>query len=186
MKREEEIRAVTVGEPARLDGPVMLAAYDPAWPERFAREAVRTRQALGDRALLVEHAGSTAVPGLPAKPIIDIVLCVEDSAAESAYVPTLEAAGYVLRVREPEWHEHRMLKGTDPEVNLHVFTLGSGEVDRMLVFRDRLRAASVDRELYAAAKRALAQREWSYVQQYADAKGGIIEEILDRARSSGI
>jgi GrpB-like predicted nucleotidyltransferase (UPF0157 family) len=185
MKREEDIRAVTVGEPARLDGPVTLVPYDPAWPGVFAREAARISQALGERALLVEHVGSSAVPGLPAKPIIDIVLCVDDSAAEAAYVPALEAAGYVLRIREPTWHEHRMLKGTEPEVNLHVFTLGSCEVDRMLLFRDRLRAAPSDRERYAAAKRALSQREWSYIQQYADAKGGIIEEILERARSSG-
>jgi hypothetical protein len=76
----------------------------------------------------------------------------------------------VLRIREPDWHEHRMLKGTDPDVNLHVFTLGSGEVERMLLFRNRLRADPRDREHYAAAKRGLSQRTWRYVQQYADAK----------------
>jgi GrpB-like predicted nucleotidyltransferase (UPF0157 family) len=184
MKRQDEIRAITVGEPARLDGPVLLAAYDPAWPEVFAREAARIRRSLGDRALLVEHAGSTAVPGLAAKPIIDIVLCVEDSAAEAGYVPALDAEGYVLRIREPEWHEHRMLKGTEPAVNLHVFTVGSLEVERMLLFRDRLRAVPRDRERYAAAKRALSQREWAYVQHYADSKTDVIEEILDRATGS--
>jgi GrpB-like predicted nucleotidyltransferase (UPF0157 family) len=126
-----------VGEPVRLDGPVLLAAYDAAWPELFAREPVRVRRALGDRALLLEHAGSTAVPGLAAKQIIDIVLCVEDSAAEAAYVPALEAAGYVLRVREPEWHEHRMLKGSEPDVNLHVFKVGSREVIKEILDRAR-------------------------------------------------
>src|SRR5262249_61995494 len=154
MKHEDEIRAVTVGEPVRLDGPVVLADYDPAWPAVFAREEARMRRALGDRALLVEHVGSTSVPGLLAKPIIDIVLCVEDSAAEATYVPALEAEGYALRIREPGWHEHRMLKGGEPDVNLHVFTLGSPEVDRTLLFRDRLRAVPEGRARYHAAKRS--------------------------------
>jgi GrpB-like predicted nucleotidyltransferase (UPF0157 family) len=184
MKREEDIRAVTVGEPTRLDGPVFLAAYDPEWPAVFAREDVRIRRALGDRALLVEHVGSTSVPGLVAKPIIDIVLCVEDSGDEATYVPALEAEGYALRIREPDWHEHRMLKGSEPDVNLHVFTLGSREVERTLLFRDRLRAVPEDRERYADAKRALAQRQWKYMQHYAEAKTEVIDEILDRARSS--
>lgn len=183
MKRDEDIRAVTVGEPVRLDGPVFLAAYDPAWPAVFAGEEVRIRRALRDCALLVEHVGSTSVPGLLAKPIIDIVLCVEDSADEAAYVPALEAEGYTLRIREPGWHEHRMLKGSEPDVNLHVFTLGSSEVERTLLFRDRLRTVPEDRERYAAAKRALSQREWKYMQHYAEAKTEVIEEILDRAQS---
>src|SRR5262245_12333774 len=183
MKHDDEIRAVTVGEPVRLDGPVILATYDPAWPTLFAREEARIRRALGDRALLVEHVGSTSVPGLLAKPIIDIVLCVEDSAAEATYVPALEAEGYALRIREPDWHEHRMRKGSDPDVNLHVFTLGSPEVERTLLFRDRLRAVPSDRERYAAAKRALSQRKWEFMQHYAEAKTEVIEEILRRARA---
>jgi GrpB-like predicted nucleotidyltransferase (UPF0157 family) len=178
---EEELRRTTIGEPRRHDGPVTLVPYDPAWADLFAREARRVRGALGDRALLLEHAGSTAVPGLEAKPIIDIVLAVPDSADEAAYVPALEAAGYVLRIREPHWHEHRMLKGPDTDVNLHVFTTGSEEVGRMLRFRDRLRACAEDRERYAAAKRALAGRDWRYVQHYADAKSAVVEEILARA-----
>jgi GrpB-like predicted nucleotidyltransferase (UPF0157 family) len=117
---------------------VTLAAPDPEWPALFDREAARIRRAIGDRALLVEHVGSTAVPALVAKPVIDIALAVADSADEAAYLPALEAAGYTLRIREPECEQHRMLNGADPAVNLHVFTIGSPQVERMLAFRDRL------------------------------------------------
>lgn len=166
----------------RLDGPVRLVEYDPAWPALYAREAARLRRALGDRALLVEHVGSTSVPGLAAKPIVDVLLAVADSADEAAYLPALEAAGYMLRIREPDWHEHRLLKGPDTDVNLHVFSAGSREVERMLLFRDRLRAVDEDRERYVAAKRALAERRWEHTQQYADAKTPVVEEIIARAR----
>jgi GrpB-like predicted nucleotidyltransferase (UPF0157 family) len=178
MTRDDEIRAAYVDEPPRLDGPVHLSEYDPAWPARYERESARIRAALGERALLLEHAGSTAVPGLAAKPIVDVVLAVADSSDEAAYVPALEAAGFVLRIREPGWHAHRMLKGSDTDVNLHVFTAGSPEIDRMLAFRDRLRASDEHRERYEAAKRQLAARRWAYVQHYADAKSTVIEDII--------
>jgi GrpB-like predicted nucleotidyltransferase (UPF0157 family) len=158
--------------------------YDPRWPEQFAREEARIRAALGDRALQIEHIGSTAVPGLPAKPIIDILLVVADSAHEPSYVPALEAARYVLRIREPDWHEHRMFKGPDVNINLHVYTAGSPEIDRYLLFRDRLRTQSADREQYAETKRVLAQQTWRYVQNYADAKSAVVEEIIARARAA--
>src|SRR5690242_1152937 len=176
---EEELRRITIGEPQRLDGPVALAAYDPAWPELYVREAARIRDALGPQARRIEHVGSTSVPGLVAKPRIDVVLAVEDSADEPAYAPALEAAGYTLRIREPEWHEHRMFE--DAGVNLHVFTVGSPELTRMTRFRDRLRADRADRERYAAAKRALADRRWRYLQDYADAKSEVVGEITERA-----
>jgi GrpB-like predicted nucleotidyltransferase (UPF0157 family) len=144
----------------------------------------RIRAAVGETAVQVEHAGSTSIPGLAAKPIIDIILVVPDSADEPAYVPALEAAGYVLRVREPAWFEHRVLKGTDPKVNLHVFSPGCPEVERMLRFRDHLRREPRDRDLYERTKRELAQRDWKYVQHYADAKSGVVEEILARARAT--
>jgi GrpB-like predicted nucleotidyltransferase (UPF0157 family) len=181
---EEVLRRVTIGEPARLDGPVVLADYSPQWPTLYQREAQRIRRALGAGAVVVEHVGSTAVPGLAAKPIIDIDVAVPDSADEPAYVPALEAAGYVLRIREPDWHQHRLLKGTDPAVNLHVFTAGCDEIERMLLFRDWLRAGAADRELYARAKRRLAAHRWDYVQDYADAKTHVIEEIMARARAA--
>ena len=133
------------------------------------------------KALLVEHAGSTSVPGLAAKPIIDIVLVVADSSDETSYVPELETAGYVLRIREPDWFEHRCFKGPDTNVNLHTFSDGCEEVATMLAFRDRLRADDADRRLYEDAKRELAAREWKYVQNYADAKSEVVQAILARA-----
>jgi GrpB-like predicted nucleotidyltransferase (UPF0157 family) len=181
VSREEELRAFTVGELRRLDGEIVLADYDPLWRDLFEREAQRIRAALGDEALQVEHVGSTSIPGLAAKPIIDIVLAVADSADEPRYVPALEAVGYVLRIREPDWHEHRVFKGPDTDVNLHVFTQGSAEIERMLLFRDWLRGHAEDRELYERAKRALARQNWQYVQDYADAKTTIVTEILERA-----
>jgi GrpB-like predicted nucleotidyltransferase (UPF0157 family) len=180
-EREEQLRAVTIGEPNVLAGPVELVDYDPAWPVLFERESERIRGALGDRARLLAHTGSTSVPGLAAKPVIDMTLAVPDSADEGAYVPQLEAAGYVLRIREPDWYEHRVLKGPDTKVNLHVFSEGCPEIDRMLLFRDWLRANEHDRDLYERTKRELAGREWTYVQDYADAKTAIVEEIIARA-----
>jgi GrpB-like predicted nucleotidyltransferase (UPF0157 family) len=120
-----------------------------------------------------------------AKPIIDIVLEVTDSSDESTYVILLESHGYQLRIREPDWHEHRMLKGSDVDINLHVCTVGCPEVGRMMRFRDHLRSNATDRERYEAAKRELAAREWAYIQNYADAKTDIIEEIDARAGNSG-
>ena len=120
----------------------------------------------------------------PAKPVIDMVLEVPDSADEDAYVRLLEAAGYRLQLREPEWFEHRLFKGSDTNVNLHVFGAGTEEVDRMLLFRDRLRADAGERELYARTKRELASRSWTYVQQYADAKSEVVGDILSRAEAA--
>jgi GrpB-like predicted nucleotidyltransferase (UPF0157 family) len=154
------------------------------WPEQFAREAARIRSALGHRALAVEHVGSTSVPGLIAKPIIDFLLVVADSADEPSYVLALEAAGYVLRIREPDWHEHRVLKGPDINLNLHVFTSGSDEIARMLLFRDWLRSNDGDRDLYARTKRELSGKVWKHVQNYADAKSEVVEEIITRARAA--
>ena len=181
----EKLRASWVSEPPKLGSRIEIREYDRRWPLLFEREAARIASALGDRVVRLEHAGSTSVPGLPAKPIIDIVLEVPDSADEPAYLPALEAAGYVLVIREPDWFEHRVLKGPDTNVNLHVFPAGSAEPERMLAFRDRLRANAADRELYAAAKRELAARDWTYVQQYADAKTAVVAEIMARALAAG-
>ena len=181
LSREDELQAVTIGAPTRVDGPIVLAEYDPAWARLYEREADRVRATLGPRARLLEHAGSTSVPGLAAKPIIDMVLAVADSADEAAYVPPLESAGYVLRIREPDWHEHRLFKGKDANINLHTFSDGSSEIRRMLAFRDRLRTHDDERDLYLATKRELAARHWTYVQDYADAKGEVVEAIIARA-----
>ncbi len=179
--REDEIRACTIGELTPYAEKVEVVDYDPRWPARFEREAARVRRILGDRVRMLEHAGSTSVPSLPAKPILDMILVVADSADESAYVPPLETAGYVLRIREPDWFEHRLFRGPDTRLNMHVFSEGCTEVARMLAFRDWLRAHPDDRARYAQVKRELARREWKYVQHYADAKIPIISEIMARA-----
>jgi GrpB-like predicted nucleotidyltransferase (UPF0157 family) len=178
---EEQIIAAHVGKPPLQYQGVVIADYDPEWPRWFERAAEQIRAALGDKVLQLDHVGSTSVPSLAAKPLIDTNLVVADTTDEDAYVPPLEAIGYELRVREPDWFEHRMLRGYDPPVNLHVFNPGCEEVERMLRLRDWLRTHAEDRELYERTKRELAAQEWKYVQNYADAKGAVVTEILKRA-----
>jgi GrpB-like predicted nucleotidyltransferase (UPF0157 family) len=160
---------------------IIVVSYDPAWPTRFEQERTTILGALGERAIAVDHIGSTSVPGLATKPIIDICLTVADSADETAYVGELEAAGYELRVREPNFHEHRMLRTRTHDVHVHVFTQGCGEITRYLAFRDRLRSDEADRELYAATKLQLAAQDWPSMQHYADAKTEAVEAILSRS-----
>jgi GrpB-like predicted nucleotidyltransferase (UPF0157 family) len=181
---DDFLAETTVGEVQELSGKIEIRDYDPEWPRLYARDAERIRGLLGGRVLRLEHAGSTSVPGLPAKPLIDIVLEVSNSSDERAYVPDLEAAGYPLRIREPDWFEHRLFKGPDTNINLHVFSAGCEETSRMLLLRDWLRTNESDRELYARAKRELAARDWKYVQQYADAKSAVVTEILARAQAA--
>jgi GrpB-like predicted nucleotidyltransferase (UPF0157 family) len=184
---EEQLRAVTIGELTPHATKIVIEDYDPAWPDWFEWDRVRIADALGPVVLSIEHAGSTSVPGLPAKPVIDILLQVADTTAEDTYVPHLEAAGYALRVREPEWLEHRLLRrrGEPHDVNLHVFSprYAAAEITRMLTFRDWLRTHEADRNLYAATKRELSTRDWRYVQDYADAKSEVVEQILARAQA---
>ena len=180
---EEEIEAATVGELVPHNATIQLAEYDPLWPALYEREAARVRGALGAATLRLEHVGSTSVPGLAAKPLIDMVLVVRDSSDEDAYVAALEAAGYVLTIREPNWYEHRLFKGPDTNINLHTFSDGCVEVDRMVAFRDWLRTHDDDRELYEGAKRELAVREWRHVQNYADAKSAVVSEINARTQT---
>ena len=181
---EEEIEAATVGDLVPHDATIQLAEYDPLWPALYEREAARVRGVLGGAALRLEHIGSTSVPGLTAKPIVDMVLVVPDSADEESYVPALEEAGYRLSIREPDWYEHRLFKGPDTNINLHTFSEGCAEVDAMVAFRDWLRTHDDDRELYETAKRTLAARKWRHVQNYADAKSAVVAAINDRARAS--
>lgn len=183
LRTDEEMRAVTVGDLEVLSAPVLLVDYDAGWPALFDEEATRIRAALGSQALLVEHVGSTSVPGLAAKPVLDVLLVVADSAAEDAYVQPLESGGYVLRIREADWYQHRLFRRPDAptNVNLHVFSSGCPEIDRMVSFRDRLRTNPADRDLYLRTKRELAGRTWKYMQYYANAKSAVVEEILARA-----
>jgi GrpB-like predicted nucleotidyltransferase (UPF0157 family) len=178
---DEDLQRITVGERRPHNARITLVDYDEEWPDLFDEQARCVRAALGERALRVDHVGSTSVPGLCAKPVIDMLLVVPDSADETAYVPPLEASGYVLWIREPEWFEHRLFVRRDARIGLHVFSSGSPEVERMLRFRDRLRSNDADRDEYARVKRELARREWRHVQHYADAKSAVIEEILSRA-----
>jgi len=184
MSSEEYLRQVTLGEVEIHDAPIFLAPYDAAWPRAFEALAGRIRSALGDGVVLLEHAGSTSVPGLAAKPVIDVVLAVEDSRAEAGYVPALEGQGFQLHIREPDWFQHRLLKPRDVAANVHVFTRGCEEVDRMLAFRDWLRVDERDRAKYERAKRELAARTWRHVQDYADAKTAIVREIVERAMAA--
>ena len=175
---EERLRGVIIGEIEPRT--IVVADYDPAWPERFRQEEARIRAALGEAALSVEHIGSTAVPGLAAKPKVDILLVVEDSAEEASYLPALEEAGYVLRVREPDFDEHRMFRTPAKDVHLHVFSAGSPEIERYLLLRED----EGDRELYARMKRRLAAEEWPSMQHYAEAKTEVVEGIIARASAA--
>ena len=179
---EHDLAEVLVGPPEHVA--VLLQDYDPAWPERFRREAARIHAALGGRERRIEHIGSTSVPGLAAKPIVDILLVLDDPDDEAAYLPALEAAGYVLRVREPDFDRHRMLRTPEKDVHVHVFPPDSGEIERYLLLRDRLRTDAADRALYEAAKRRLAARDWPTMDHYAEAKTEVIEAIIARAAAA--
>lgn len=181
---DDDIDSIWIGGAPALNSTVTLADYDPAWPALYEREAARIRHILGKLVLVLEHVGSTSVPGLCAKPIIDILLIVPDSDNENAYLPALEAAGYRLVIRE-ERDRHRALKGPDTNVNLHVYSPDTTEIERYLTFRDHLRADDGDRDLYARTKRELAARTWAYIQHYADAKNEVVDEIMQRATVSG-
>jgi GrpB-like predicted nucleotidyltransferase (UPF0157 family) len=157
---------------------IEIVAYDPCWPAKFQAHADAIAAALGDIALRIEHVGSTAVPELAAKPIVDIFVVVPDSGEEEAYRPRMEKAGYELRVREPEFHQHRMFRTPQQDVHVHLFSAGSSEVDRLLMFRDRLRRNSGLRQLYGAKKRELAALPWQDMDAYARAKKEIVETIL--------
>jgi GrpB-like predicted nucleotidyltransferase (UPF0157 family) len=162
---------------------VTLADHDRRWSARFSERRDGLRQVLGERALLIEHVGSTSVPGLAAKPIVDIVVGIGDPADEPAYLPDLEAVGYDLRIREPR---HRCLRIGEPDepVNLHCYPPGHDEIRKMVTFRDRLRADVADRQLYEDTKRSLTDREWADMNYYAEAKSSVIDEILRRAARS--
>lgn len=169
---------------------VDVAEPDVAWAEWFALLDGRIREALGWRVLAVEHVGSTAVPGLPAKPIIDVDLIVADPDDEAAYVPALEAAGFELRVREPWWFGHRMLRAADPSCHLHVFGPDSPEPVRHRLFRDWLRGNPEERIRYAEAKRAAARAALDageHMMQYNARKERVVREIYGRAfRATGL
>ena len=175
-KSEDHSEGVLIG--GREKRVIRIVDYNPMWPERFAAERAKIERALGERALHVDHIGSTSVPGLAAKPIIDINVSVADPDDEFAYLADLEKGGYVLRVREPT---HRMLRTPRRDVHVHICAAESAWEIRHLLFRDWLRVSSNDRRLYESTKRELAQLEWDEMNDYADAKSGVIAEITGRA-----
>jgi GrpB-like predicted nucleotidyltransferase (UPF0157 family) len=164
---------------------IEIVDYRPHWPAVFQKHANAIAGALGDAALRIEHIGSTSVPGLAAKPIVDILVVVRDSADEDSYLPRLEAAGYELRVREPDFHEHRMFRTNARDVHVHVYPHDSPEIERLLTFRDRLRESPEARRFYEETKRKLATRPWPDMNAYAKAKTEAIEHILATAREVG-
>ncbi len=159
---------------------VEIVPYDPSWPERFDEECARILAALGPVALRLEHVGSTAVPELAAKPIVDVMVTVRDPDDESAYRSPLERAGYHLRVRESG---HRMFRTPAKDVHVHIWMAGGEDEDRHVLFRDWLRANPADRQEYERLKRELAGR-WRDVNYYARAKGPFITRIVEAARVS--
>jgi GrpB-like predicted nucleotidyltransferase (UPF0157 family) len=191
MPTAEEITRHTDGDPDDLEWvgadppprPIEIVEPDAAWPAQFDLLADRIRSALGERAVAVEHVGSTSVPGLPAKPIIDIDVTVADPRDEATYVPALEGVGFSLRLREPGWHEHRLLTADDPRANVHVFGADSPELVRHRMLRDWLIEHPDDRDRYAAAKRDAAvatNARGEVVMAYNQRKEPVIREILDR------
>lgn len=171
--------------------PLAIHEPDPTWPARFQKLKKRLEAALGDGALEITHVGSTSVPGLPAKDVVDIDLTVHDSTDEASYVPALEAAGFQFMTREPHWHEHRFFVTYKPdECNLHVWSPGSPEAIRHKLFRDWLIENEEDRKLYYDTKRAcaaIANEKGENVMAYNFRKENTIREILHRAfKANGI
>jgi GrpB-like predicted nucleotidyltransferase (UPF0157 family) len=173
-----------VGDAAPATG-IVLTDPDPSWPRQYGDLAGRIREALGWRAIQLDHVGSTSVPGLAAKPIIDIDLTVADPGREQGYVPALEAIGFRLTIREPWWYGHRCLRTDGPlPCNLHVFGFDSPEPVRQRIFRDWLRGNPEERDRYAAAKReaaAVANAGGEHVMQYNARKQQFVREIYHRA-----
>jgi len=159
---------------------IVLVDYDLSWLARFQDERAKITAALGTAAIGIEHIGSTSVPGLAAKPIIDVLVTVADIEDEPQYLPALQRAGYVLRVREPG---HRMVRTPELDVHVHIWPDGDPAVTACLAFRNRLRLSIADRDLYAATKRRLAQQDWPTMDHYADAKSDVILQILSRTHS---
>lgn len=176
----EEINAARVKLGVWAPAPVEVVAPDPSWAHSFAVIRERIYSALEERVLAVEHVRSTAVPRLWAKPVIDVDLTVLDSAAEDAWLPDLESAGFVLRVREPEWEEHRLVRGEDPTSNVHVFSAGAREPRRHVMFRDWLRTHPDDRDQYSAIKRDVAAQGFTDGMLYNNAKAGFVYDLYEK------
>ncbi|MEU8230400.1 GrpB family protein [Actinoplanes sp. NPDC048967] len=171
----------TVEFVGRASHALELRDHDARWADIYLDHRGRIRDALTAADIEIEHIGSTSVPGLAAKPIVDIVVAVDDITAEEDYLPALLAAGYELRVREPG---HRLVRTPAHDVHVHVFEKGDPAVDEYLLFRDRLRSDADDRTLYESTKRTLLSRRWDDMNDYAKAKTDVIVAIKARAREA--
>lgn len=165
-----------------------VVPHDPAWAGHFRELRDKIASTLGASALLINHIGSSSVPGLPAKPVIDIDLVVADLEDEASYVPALEGVGFHFLLREPEWFGHRFFCDYAPvSCNLHVFGALCPEVERHRIFRDRLLTCDEDRELYARTKKeAMAEilMRGETLAEYNKRKEEVIRQILKRAFQS--
>jgi GrpB-like predicted nucleotidyltransferase (UPF0157 family) len=161
--------------------PIELVPYDPAWPARFDSWKARLLEVLPSAARRIDHVGSTAVPGLAAKPVIDIQVSVEDLFDEAAYVPAIESVGIQLRSRDDEHRFFRPFEGRPREVHVHVCSAGSDWERRHLVFVAYLRADAEARDAYLKAKQSAAARWADDRIAYTEAKDVVIREILERA-----
>ena len=169
--------AVFIGGPEKRA--IVIEDYDPAWTARFEQVHAALRRALGPKAHRIEHFGSTAVPGLGAKGIVDVLVTVDDADDEASYDPLLTQAGFHIRVRQPG---HRMYRTPDQDVHIHIFTEGGDAANIRLLFRDWLRHDEHDRRLYEETKRELARKDWDATNDYSEAKGTVVAEILIRAQ----
>lgn len=171
-----------------MAGNLRLTAYDPAWPDRFAAEAGRVRGALGAYALAIEHVGSTAVPGLAGKPVLDVAVAVADEASADACIVPLQTLGY----------EYRGTHGEDPRrryyvrdsagkrvVQIHLYILPAAAWAEHLAFRDALRADPELAAAYAAEKWRVAEAVGWDKATYSVAKGAFVERTLAELRAAG-
>ena len=165
-------------------GVVRVADYDPGWAELFAAESARLTRALADAGLAValEHMGSTAVPGLPAKPVLDILGGYPAGADVAAYVRALEAAGWVHRGEQGIPGREFFRRGEPRAYHLHLAVVGGSFWRDHLAFRDRLRASDALRDAYAALKRELAATHPRDREAYTDGKGAFVRAVLARVR----
>lgn len=170
-------------EPAAIE----IVDYDPAWPAQYERLQTRIAAALGTTALSITHVGSTSVPGLPAKPVIDVDIIVADICDESTYVPALEKAGFQFFMREPDFYEHRMFVDYNPQANIHIHSPTSGQVMRHTAFTTWLKNHPEDRNLYAEIKRKASKEAIENsedVNQYNARKSAVLQQILARAMAA--
>lgn len=169
-----------IGEPS--GHPIVVVPYDRNWPRLFARWRRRIEDAIGSAARTIHHIGSTAVPQLAAKPIIDIVVGVDHLEDEGSYVAGIASTGVLLRSRDPEHRYFRPAADRPREVQIHVCTAGGDWHHNYVLFRDYLRSSPAIRDDYAALKQELAMRYSGDRIAYTDAKAAFILNRLGEAQ----